>query len=764
MIKLSPSLRISFGLICLTMGVLLAADLLGLTPRSREQLLENRQKFAETLSVQLSLSTRQQDMQVLRDMLWAVVNRNDELVSAAIRRADGVMLIEMGEHQRAWRLESDRHWNTSHFQVPLYKGNQPFGQLELRFKTLDDELPHLLLGGLSLPWIGFIALLGFSGYWLLIRRCLRFLDPAAVIPARVRAALDSLAEGILILDEQDRIVLANAAFAAKTQRPEQELLGRKACELGWLRLHNREPVPVLPLNEALPQAFCDGGVPLLFMGQNNQERVFMVHGTPLFDDDGRERGVLASFDDVTELENRNHEMKQMVRQLEQSKEKVLAQNRQLHRLATRDPLTGCMNRRSFFERFSAEFSLAQEEQRELCCIMTDIDHFKNVNDSHGHGMGDQVISLVAGLLQNAVREEDMVGRYGGEEFCILLPGMDITQAEQVAERCRKRIELQRQLELKITASFGIASVKSGAESPESMVDQADQALYVSKESGRNRVTIWDFCTETQMAPVRKADSHRRTMVANMRHALEHDEFLLHYQPQVNPQGEISSAEVLLRWNKPGEGLISPLNFIPVAEESGMIFPIGEWVLLQACHQLRELVHMNPNFKRLAVNVSARQFQHPNFVRQLETILQKTGADPSRLELEITENMLIDNFTDAIDKMNILRALDIRFSIDDFGTGYSSLTYLRHLPLNQLKIDQSFVRDLLTDRNDVAIVNTIIAMASSLELETIAEGVETLEELEMLKQMGCEAFQGYYFSKPLPLEQFTQVLQNQKIRR
>lgn len=756
MLKVSPTLRFSFGLLTLALTVLFTADMLGLSPVSTEKRLEHRKQLSEKIALQLSSAVGYQNPAMMEKVLWGAVQQNDEIAFATIVRDDGQVLARIGGG-----VSAGSDLSQTLMRTPIYSEEQIFGRLELRFHTSEPMGMFAFLSSVSLNWVAFVLCFGVLGYWLMMRRSFRLLEPSSVVPGHVRNALDTLVEGVLILDNDERIVMANLAFERKVNLSSDELLGRKASDLGWTLPHSRLAAKELPWTEALRQGCAQEGAALGYCPDGCSEKVFVVNGAPINGEDGEGQGVLASFEDVTELESRNEEMRALLKELQISKRKLVQQNKQLHELATRDPLTECLNRRSFFEYLEAEFTGAQNSDGALCCVMVDIDHFKRVNDTHGHTVGDEVIKAVARILKGSIREEDHAGRYGGEEFCLLLPGMDLQQARLVAERCRERIASQTDVTFDITASFGLASISSGPASPEEMVDWADKALYVSKESGRNRVTVWDECAAAQQTPLQSAESERQRVERALDKALENGEFELFYQPQVNCKGQVIGAEALLRWNKPGEGFISPAQFIAIAEESGQILPIGEWVLNEACQQLSrwKAAAINPYFRRLAVNVSPLQFQHHQFVDRLHSILSTTGTNPAHLELELTENMLIDDVKGAVDKMKDLKELDISFSIDDFGTGYSSLLYLRHLPLNQLKIDQSFVRDLLTDANDAAIVNTIIAMASSLELKTIAEGVETQAEMEKLREMGCQSFQGYYLSRPVPRKEFENLLRN-----
>jgi len=745
---ISPVIRVAFGLVCLTLGILLTADIFNLTPLKNEEAKKMRHALAESVGVQLSVAARSNDLSLMRATLSILLRQNPELLSAGLRRGDGRLLLDLQQHGRAWGQESAQGGH-GHVTAPVLNGRSQFAELELRFEPLAAGIPWL--GGLSPWWIGYIALAGFVGYGLLLRRCFRFMDPTTVVPGRVTAALNTLVEGVLVLDNDGRIVLANSAFTDIADLPLSKLMGKEATAFKWMVPRSDQHAADLPWMELLNGGTESRPTALAIKRPDGTESVFMVSGSAIMDDDGVQRGVMVSFEDITELEHKHAEMEEMCLRLEESKEHISRKNEELHVLATTDPLTGCLNRRHFFEQFGSLFYRAKSKGDHICCIMVDIDHFKSVNDTYGHAMGDEVIKLLADLLHRAVRRDDLVSRYGGEEFCMLLPGMNIAQALAVAERCREAVKHQNDLPVKVTASFGVASLDCGAATPEEMVDKADKALYISKESGRNRVTPWDALAQRQMQPLQVAQQERMEMEDAMQDALRNDEFELYFQPQYSAAGDMIGAEALIRWNRPGYGLVSPAAFISHAEASGQILEIGEWVLHEACDYLAKWTQLGliPEFSRLAVNVSPRQFGHPGFVDTLDHVLRRSGADPSYLELELTENMLINSVDEAVEKMEELKQKGIRFSIDDFGTGYSSLTYLRHLPLNQLKIDQSFVKDLLVDKSDAAIVATIIAMAESLELETIAEGVETVAELELLRKMGCDTFQGYYFSKPVP---------------
>lgn len=433
---------------------------------------------------------------------------------------------------------------------------------------------------------------------------------------------------------------------------------------------------------------------------------------------------------------------------------------EIHKLAYYDPLTRLPNRRLLMDRLQRAVAASTRHNQYGALLFLDLDHFKTINDTRGHATGDQLLIEAARRLQNCVREEDSVARLGGDEFVVLLEDLDseVNEAAGHTERVGEKIlhELGKpyvleEFECHLTVSIGISLFINHEEKAEDLLQHADVAMYQAKTAGRNAVRFFDPAMQSAL------DTHA-AMEADMRHAISKQQFCVYYQIQVDTLKRAIGAEVLLRWNHPVFGLISPVQFIPLAEESGLIVPIGLWVLETACAQLshwqgraltRDLT--------LAVNVSARQFRQKDFVVQVQRALQQSGAKPSLLKLELTESVVLENVEDTIAKMRELKLLGVSFSMDDFGTGYSSLQYLKRLPLDQIKIDQSFVRDIATDPNDAAIVQTVIAMTEALGLNVIAEGVETIEQFEFLDLRGCHAFQGFLFSIPVPIGEFEALL-------
>lgn len=441
----------------------------------------------------------------------------------------------------------------------------------------------------------------------------------------------------------------------------------------------------------------------------------------------------------------------------------------IHQLAFFDPLTQLPNRRLMFDRLEHALATSVRHHRMGALLLIDLDHFKELNDTHGHTTGDALLGVVATRLSRSIRQGDTTARLGGDEFVVILEDIDgaldsLAQADAVAIKIRDELNQPFQLAAGIpgdvityhcSASIGIAMFGDQIVTAAELLRRADTAMYQAKAAGRNTLRFFD--------PAMQAAAAARTaMNADLHEALGLGQFELHYQVQMNEQRQPTGAETLLRWRHPHKGMISPASFIALAEDTGLIVPLGSWVLETACRQLAiwstapEMAHLS-----LAVNVSARQFKQLAFTDQVQQLLASTGAPANKLKLELTESTLIEDADVVVKRMQELQALGIRFSLDDFGTGYSSLAYLKRLPLAQLKIDQSFVRDLLTDTNDVAIVKTIVALGNSLGLAVIAEGVETEAQLAVLAEHGCREYQGYLFSKPVPLAAFERLLKTDR---
>ena len=436
----------------------------------------------------------------------------------------------------------------------------------------------------------------------------------------------------------------------------------------------------------------------------------------------------------------------------------------IEELAFFDPLTRLPNRTLLQDRLKQALTVSSRNGTRGALLFIDLDNFKTLNDTLGHDKGDLLLQQVAQRLSACVREGDTVARLGGDEFVVVLSGLrgNLQGAASRTEEIGKNIlaELRRvymfgRADHRSTASIGATLFNGHEASAEDLMRQADLAMYKAKAGGRNALCFFDVAMHT-------AVMQRVAAEDDLRRSIQEQQFVLHYQAQVTHQGRVTGAEVLVRWKHPERGVVAPLEFIPLAEDTGLILPLGHWVLETACMQLARWAS-DPVLCQLtvAVNVSARQFGEPGFVDQVLSVLQASGANPQRLKLELTESLLIANVEEVIAKMFALKAKGVGFSLDDFGTGYSSLTYLKQLPLDQLKIDQSFIRDILIDPNDAAIAKTVVALANSLGLGVIAEGVETQAQRDFLAEASCHAYQGHFFSRPLPVELFeTFVAQDQ----
>ncbi len=981
---MTPTLRITLGIVSLTISLLLAADFLGFLPDRTAFELEARQKFCEALAVQLSWDAGRNDLRGVQRTLESVVERNDELLSAAFLATRSGIKAVAGAHEAHWVPPENGASTPTHVQVPILYDGKRWGTVELSFVPLGagDGIRSFTRSKFAI--LLFVGLVGFAFYFLFLRRALRELDPAAVIPERVKSAFNALSEGVILVDEQQFIVLANDSFGRLLGRSPDDLTGVNASKFNWLVSGSGVRPKFLPWQLAIEDQAAQRGVPLLMPDASGEIKTLMVNSAPIKDGDGSTRGALATFDDVTDLEKRNSELRETLHRLTQSKAKVKKQNEELRFLATRDPLTGCLNRRAAFERFQQLFEEAALNNSQLSCIMADIDHFKQINDRYGHTAGDKVIKFVARSLRDSSRIEDIVARYGGEEFCIILPGLDIDAASSLAERLRMRIQHDFKEKFsagrELTISLGVASYEGDQEPAMGLLNRADKALYVAKSCGRNRVvrcddpqvaSAWAESTQTTIstpdepsmlvgklqdftqtvdlqsfddrvaeldaliedkslelhrkhgfdeltglpnrilfydrmaqalsvarregkfvaalhldvvleremddslsqvtdesllkeaterlavalresdsitgldgvvdsitisrlattefgvslsnlssteaitwiiqrlfdslaAPIRVGDSavyancavgisvypndgqdvetmirHASTachhakvgpgvrkflffaqemnersyeqikLDSQMRRAIDNDEFFLEYQPSFDIRsGRVNGLEALIRWQHPEMGLLGPDIFIPIAEHTGFIREIGDWVMRTAFAQMKAWDDAGVGGVRMAVNLSPIQLRDESPDAHILSIIEDVGIDPRLVEIEVTETALMDNVEHAQRTLERLRALGVHIAIDDFGTGYSSLSHLKFFVINRLKIDRSFIRDVTRDYRDAAVVGATIAMAKLLNASVVAEGVETDAQLEFLRKRQCDFAQGYLLSEPL----------------
>jgi diguanylate cyclase (GGDEF)-like protein/PAS domain S-box-containing protein len=491
--------RISMSLALMGLCVMLTGDFLfGKYSDDQQVTMQARSSICEALAIQFSSLMAVDDLATVRLSLKTLVQRDDDILSAALRSKDGKIRAEAGNHLLQWKKNTATDKSSlTHVQVPIFRNNTQWGTVEMRFAEIGVPSKWRAVFSPFVLLTIYVLVAGFIGYVFFLRRTLKHLDPSAVIPDRVKAALDVLTEGVVLVDTRQQVVLANTALSGKLGIRSEELMGKYLSELAW-----SSPDGAASAAEEYPWqlAMTDGeshtGTRLQLSLEGN-DHTFMVNSSPILSDDGKTQGALATFDDVTELEDKNVQLSILVSKLQSSRDEVTRKNEELQVLAERDPLTGSLNRRAFFERANAEFDNLSPDSAEIAIIMLDIDEFKSINDDFGHGVGDEVIESLAVVLQSGLRSNEVLGRYGGEEFIILVPESDIVMATRIADRLRQEVEnvvaaVVPTLKDPVTASFGVASSAGGASDIGGLIDQADQALYVSKERGRNRVTRWDF--------------------------------------------------------------------------------------------------------------------------------------------------------------------------------------------------------------------------------------------------------------------------------
>lgn len=968
---LSPLVRVSFSLMLLTVSLLLIADLLGLIPDTRHAELQSRKFMAESLAVQLSNEITHKRLQSIDQILQSVVERNDMITSVAVRSSNNELVSEYGGHDRYWTLKAGDKSTAKEVLVPLFNGQSRWGSVELTFTGLSGKSSILSLGGSLLGIILFVALAGFAVYLLFLKRALRELNPDAVIPERVSKALDTLSEGLLVVDQKGFVVFSNLAFAMKVGVKPKELLGKDIDGFGWESHGDVVGHLPKPWLDVLAGHAKIRSATLKLKNGLGEVRILTVNASPITATEGKIRGVLITFDDITEVEAKNEALNRALDKLKSSQVEISKQNKELHWLASRDPLTGVLNRRALTQNMELLFNETKEQSGELCCIMVDIDHFKSVNDQYGHAVGDETIKLVTRILSECSRSGDLVGRLGGEEFVVVLPDTDIKAAAVIAERMRLSVEsaekTQIHSDLKITSSFGVSSLNDGAASASDLLAKSDKALYAAKENGRNRVICWadDVCegiaaeelaaealaqqpnlntvqaaaapktNDIPVAPetdrgayhsssallldrieqgisrtlrdgtqiavllmnveslqrvedtlgfaakeklakeivarlkqtlrltdtvafceqeglffsvsrmgdsgisivltdlnqpeivtnilqrlfsifkapieiegneiylnlnlgvslyprdgedaetlIRNAGSAMREgkitrgdnsfyfyseeinqrakkqieLEAALYRALERDEFVIHYQPKINLiTGGVSSLEALVRWQHPQWGMVLPNDFIPLAEQTGLIEKIDHWVIRSVCRQISFWQEAGSGTVPVAVNLSPSEFRNPELADHIINVVDEFGIPAKALQIEITETAVMDCMDSATSILEKLSGAGMDIYLDDFGTGYSSLIYLKRFPISIVKIDRSFVAGLMEDSSDAAIVSATIAMSQALGLRVVAEGVETEEQLRFLQDLQCDEVQGYLTSRPLPKEQMNELL-------
>jgi len=551
---------------------------------------------------------------------------------------------------------------------------------------------------------------------------------------RAQVTLNSIGDAVLCTDVAGNVTYLNKVAETMTGWSASEAQGQPLSSVFCVvDGATREPV-VSPGHQAIAENRIVGlqANSILFR-RDGSESAIEDSSAPIHDRDGLVTGAVLVFHDVSESR---------------------AMAEKMSHLAQHDFLTGLPNRMLLQERFSRAIGQAQRHHKQVAVLFVDLDYFKTINDSLGHDIGDRLLQSVAERLVSCVRSTDTVCRQGGDEFVILLAEIEHHRdAAQIAEKLLAALLLPHFIdgnELHVTLSIGISIFPDDAATPEAVMQNADAAMYHAKAKGRNNYQFY-------MSEMNSRAVQRMVVENSLRRALKNDEFELHYQPKINiASGQMSSAEALIRWRDPDLGMVYPGQFVPIAEECGLIVPIGRWVLREACRQVQAWLAAGVTAVPVSVNISAVEFRHINFLEGIAAILDETGIDAAYLELELTESMLMHEESSA-KVLEKLKAMGIQLAIDDFGTGYSSLSYLNRFPIDTLKIDQSFVRDMASNTDNAAIISAVIGMGRNLHQRVVAEGVETAEQLAFLCQQNCDEAQGFLFSYPLPAADFANLL-------
>jgi len=548
---------------------------------------------------------------------------------------------------------------------------------------------------------------------------------------RIAATAFDAQESMVVANAEHVVLRVNRAFTAMTGYAADEVVGRV------INLLDGERREVGLAGEAWDRVRRTGGWQGEVQGHAKSGAAYTRWLTisAVKDDSGAVTHYIGTYYDVSERKRAEERIKE---------------------LAFFDQLTGLPNRSLLRDRLTQVVNANARHGSYGALLFIDLDNFKTLNDTLGHDVGDLLLQEVARRLTSCVRATDTVARLGGDEFVVLLSELSTDEqetavhAKAIGEKIHTALNKSCQLgkyEHLSTPSIGVTLIAGDQGGIDDSLKRADLAMYEAKAAGRNTLRFFDPAMQTVV-------NARAALESDIREAIKSEQFLLYYQPQVDRDGRLFGAEALLRWKHPHRGMVAPEEFIPLAEQTGLIRPLGQWVVETACRQLAswkrrtDTAHLT-----VAVNVSAVQFHHKDFVDHVLAAIENEGCDPRLLELELTESLLVDNVEDVIEKMSVLRQKGVRFSLDDFGTGYSSLAYLKRLPLDQFKIDREFVRDILLDPNDAAIARTIILLGESLGLSVIAEGVESEAQRKLLDIQGCDAYQGYLFGPPMPTEQF-----------
>jgi len=659
--SIAPDIRISLGLVLFTMTLLMGVDMLGVLPDPNKAVLNLRKKTCESLAVYASLAVQKEDLRAIQTTLDVLKQRNEDILSAALRKKSGTVVAKVGDHELNWNNGNNESSTATNVQVPIIKGDARWGTFEVSFKAAYANLLEELWDKPVVKLLVLIVPFAFLGYYLLMKKTLRHLDPSAVVPERVKVALDSLVEGVVLMDHQERIVLANKAFEKTVGDFKGSLMGQKTSDLNWTLAKSREHAQNFPWQQAMREGASQAAIPLTLRNGDGNARTFMVNGAPILDAAGKMRGALATFDDVTLIEQQNTELQDMLNALEKSRDEIRRQNQELQVLATQDPLTRCLNRRAFFERFEAEFNRSQRYGHSLSCIMVDIDHFKSINDKHGHPVGDKVLQQVGNILHECVRVSDLVCRYGGEEFCILLPETNTQGGLHTAERIRRTIASKSIFGIAVTVSLGLSSFDSEPANPSELLNRADKALYAAKRRGRDRVVCYSeeiSCLpekESGESPICEADK-KGADVHIPHHVVNALMLALEHRDIATAEHSRQVADLCVA---AGQGLMS-INECFVLEIAGLLHDIGKLgvpdsILLKPGPLTDEEWQIMRDHERRSVDVIASTFLSPELVEVVKHHSHRydgsSSQDPSRpKEKDIPLGARILNIADAFHAM------------------------------------------------------------------------------------------------------------------
>jgi diguanylate cyclase (GGDEF)-like protein/PAS domain S-box-containing protein len=554
---------------------------------------------------------------------------------------------------------------------------------------------------------------------------------------RAQVTLNCIGDAVICTDADGNITFLNLVAEQMTSWSRQEAAGRPMAEVfRILDSNTREPTPN-PMEKSVEQnRMVDLPANCILVRRDGSEIPIEDSVAPIHDREGSATGAVIVFRDVSVARAMALEMTHS---------------------AQHDFLTGMPNRMLLNDRVNQAIAWAQRNSKKVAVLFLDLDGFKHINDSLGHPTGDKLLQSVAKRLVDCVRGSDTVSRQGGDEFVVLLSEVGLSEDAAITARRMLQTVAEAhsidQHDLHVTTSIGVSVFPDDGSDAETLIKNADTAMYQAKENGRQSYQFFKPAMNVRAV-------ERQSIEESLRRALERDEFIVHYQPKVKlSTGQISGAEALIRWKHPVRGLVPPSDFIPIAEDCGLIVPIGNWVLREACKQACTWVKDGLPVITMAVNISAMEFRDEDFLDGVFRILQETSLDPKLLELELTESVLMKRAESTQSILKILRASGVQLAVDDFGTGYSSLSYLRKFPIDALKIDQSFIRQITTAPDETTIVTAVIGMGRSLKLRVVAEGVETLQELAFLQARHCDEAQGYYFSRPVLPEQFARLLES-----